>query len=200
MTSKPARFDWRAIHRELEGRLAHFGATIESDDEQVQALLRERTLQLAAPPKTARARTDVSRAIVLCLGAERYALAVECAQEVATLTRAALLPEAGAATLGIVSWRGEFVTVINLAALLGLALSADNAPRLIVVLRGEEPRLALAVSGVEHIAELVLSDLQPVDQLRSQRPEFLKGATGGSLVVINEARLLAALREEVQAA
>jgi purine-binding chemotaxis protein CheW len=200
MTGKSARFDWKEIHKELESRLSHLGATIESDSARVQALLRERTAQLAAVPRHAGARDELRRAIVLCLGTERYALAAECAQEVTRLSRAAIVPGAGPAVVGIVNWRGEFVTVFDLALLLGLTPAEDRAARRVVVLRGEEPRLALAVDGVEHIAELNLAELQPADQLRSQHAEFFKGATTDALVVLDEVRLLASLREDLQAA
>lgn len=199
MTGRTSRFDWTAIHSELESRLSHLGATIESDNARVEALLRERAAQLAAVPGDANARKALRRGVVLCLGSERYALAVECAQEVITPSRTAVIPGAGAAMLGIINWRGEFVTVFDLAVLLGLTPAADADQRRIVVLRGEEPRLALAVDGVERIVEFDPAELQPADQLRSQRSDLFKGATD-ALVVLDEDRLLAGLREDLQAA
>jgi len=200
MSIKTARVDWKELHKELEGRLSLLGSTVENSDERVHTLLRERTAQLAAAPRVASQEKRIQRAIVLCLGAERYALAVECAREVTRLSRPAIVPEAGASMLGIINWRGEFVTVFDLALLLGVPPADDPAARRVVVLRGEEPRLALAVDGVEHVTEINLAELQPAEQLRTQRTEFFKGATADGLVVLDETTLLASLQQDLQAA
>ena len=199
----PDRFDWSAIHRDLEARLTRLGTTIEDDDERARALLRKRTAELAAAPRSARPRSQVARAVVLLAESERYALALECAHEVTRLTRAAVLPGAGAAIIGIVNWRGEFVTAFDLTMLLGLTPAADRAAdresRCLVVLRGE-PLLALAADGVAHIAEIDISGLQPAEQTGAKHAELFKGSTADGLVVLDETRLLASLREELKAA
>lgn len=201
MTGKSTRFDWKEIHKELEARLSRLGSTLENDGERVQALLRERTAQLAMVPRDAGAGAALTRAIVLRVGTERYGLAVECAQEVTRLSRSALLPDTGPEILGIINWRGEFVTVFDLALLLGAAAAVDDdGARRVVVLRGEEPRLALAVDGVEHVLEVNVAELQPADQLRARRAELFAGATADGLVVLDETRLLASLLEDLQAA
>jgi len=200
VSNTSTRFDWADIHAALAARLKHLGSGIEANDARLQAMLRERAEHLAKAPHDVAAQDPEQRLLVLRIGTERYALALECAQEVTLMTHAAVLPGSGPEIHGIVSWRGEFVTVFDLAQILGVDSGADPASRRLVVLRGEEPRVGLVVDGVEHVAALRLSQLQPAEDLRTAHAEYFKGATADALIVLDEDRLLPGLRERLQAA
>ena len=198
MSGRIQSFDWAEIHRQLEHRLSHLGSTIENDAARLQALLHERTAQLAAAPRRLEKPDQLVRALVVRVADERYALPMTCAQEVTKMPDVAIVPETGPEVLGVINWRGEFVMTFDLALLLGLAPGAGE--RVAIILRGEEPRAALAIDGVEQMAELDLSQLQPKEPLRLQHPEYFRGATGDALAVIDEDSLLARLRRELEAA
>lgn len=200
MNTTRKQFDWRAIHAELERRLSHLETTIEDDADRVEMLLRERSTALAQGPRDRGAGQNLNRALVFRLGRERYALSLDRAQEVSSLSRTAVVPRAGAAILGIVAWRGEFVVVFDLKPMLGLSAEENRSDRRVIVLRGEEPRIALAVDAVEGIVDVEPLALQPPDQLRVGRAELFQGATADAVLVLAEDALLACMSEELQAA
>jgi chemotaxis signal transduction protein len=200
MSAARARFDWQAIHAELEARLARLGARLDDDGPKVAAILRGRSVQLAARLAPGTGAGGLPRVLLVRLGAERYALPLECAQEVTALSHAATLPGAGAAVVGVVNWRGEFVVVFDLALAIGLAPAEGRRLGHVIVLRGPEPRLAVAVDHVERILALDIGALQAPEQLRSRRAELFRGATADAVVVLDEGRLMTELRQELQAA
>ncbi|MEX0852801.1 MAG: chemotaxis protein CheW [Bauldia sp.] len=200
MMRQRKRFDWQAIHAALDRRLSGLGSTIEDDAEAVRDLLRKRSIALAATVRDPRAQNQLTRLLVFRLGEERYALALDCAREVTGLSWSAAIPGAGPGIVGIVNWRGEFAVVFDLAPILGLPASADRAQRRVIVLRGEEPPVGLAVDAVEEIIHIDLTALTAREQLRSKHVELFRGATADAVLVLAEDTLRARLAQELKAA
>lgn len=67
-------------------------------------------------------------------------------------------------------------------------------------MRGEEPKLALVVDGVDHVAEIDVSSLQQVDPVLSNQADIFRGITKDALVLIDDIKLTTRLREEARAA
>ena len=200
MSGRRKQFDWQAIHAELERRLARLETTIEDDPARVEALLRERSRALAAMQREPRGSRHLDRALVFRMGRERYALSLDHAQEVTALSRTAVVPNAGAAVVGIVGWRGEFVFVFDLMPMLDLPVGEGRNGRRIIVLRDEEPRIALAADAVEGIVDVEPSALKPPGQLHVRHGAFFRGITTDAVMVLEERHLVARLTEELQAA
>jgi len=200
MSDAQQRFDWAEIHRQIEAGPSKFDTIIGGDNERAGQLLRERTAQLAAIPDDPSAHADLLRAVVLLVGEERYALPIESMQEVTKLANVAVVPETAAAALGILNWRGELVMAFDLAALLGIEAERKGAGRLVAIMRGEEPKLAFAVDGVDHVTEIDVTNLQPPDPALSQHADIFRGMTSDALVLIDETKLMARLRQELRSA
>lgn len=195
------RFDWDAIHAELDRRLAHVGRTVEDDDTRVRALLKARSQALAAMARDRQDDANLARLLVLRLGSERYGLPLDCAREVVGLTRVATIPGAGPGLIGIVNWRGEFAVVFDLAPILGRSAGSGSGEHQVIVLDGGEQVFAVAVDAVEEVVRVDLEALQPAEQLRPKEAALFRGATAGDVVmVLAEAALHARLTEELQAA
>ena len=121
-------------------------------------------------PSTARGRP----LLVVRAGDLRCGIPVESLREVVLLGRVSRVPEAKAPFCGLMSLRGEVVTVLDLAALqatvsstaarrggetTGVTTGSFRPQRLesVVVLRGGRDPLGLQVDGVEEIRELPLA-------------------------------------------
>jgi chemotaxis signal transduction protein len=194
------RFDWQAIHAELDRRLAEVGRTIDDDRAQARELMLARSRALAATRDDKRAAKDLARVLTFRLGEERYGLLLDRAREVVGLSRYAPLPGSGPGILGIVNWRGEFAVVFDLAPLLGLAAASDTEARRVIVLRDQEPPLALAVDAVDEVVRVDLETLQAPSELRTRQPEMFRGATKDAVLVLSEDALRERLIGELQAA
>jgi len=195
MSDAAKQFDWRKIHKELEGRLALTGVTFEGNEARANALLRERGSQLAKVPSDRHGETSLPRMLVFRAAGERFGLALKCANEVTPMPRAALLQKSPSGLLGIIHWRGEFVSMFSAAAVFGLEGTASHPEGDVIVLRDGEPRAALLVDRCEQINGFDPAKLQAPDRLRTRQAGLFKGATSDAVFVVDDERLKARLQE-----
>jgi chemotaxis signal transduction protein len=90
--------------------------------------------------------------VLLRLGEERYALAVDDVLEVGTVSDPAPLPGAPPGVVGLQNLRGDVVPLLDLAALVG-AGPRERGEAMVVVEQGGR-RAALAVDAVLEVAPL----------------------------------------------
>jgi purine-binding chemotaxis protein CheW len=88
---------------------------------------------------------STGRLLLVQLGAERVALAIDAVREVLDAPTLAPVPLAPPALLGQLAWRGEFLPVLDLGALLGIARTATGAGVALVMAEG---RVATLVDDV----------------------------------------------------
>lgn len=98
------------------------------------------------------------RHVVFRTGFERYGLPLATVREVVPPATMSLVPRAPEAVRGIMNLRGRIVTVVDLAALLGLeraprGASASTAGKVVILDRGRRD-LGLLVGEVEGIDSL----------------------------------------------
>jgi len=122
---------------------------------------------------------------------EHYALPVDGVLEVAELGDVTPVPGAPPAVLGVRNLRGQLVTVVDLATLLGL--EADGPPERIVVTEEGDRRAGLAVDSILEVEAFA----QPTEAAES---DYLVGAAlvDGDLVgVVNLRAALDSVAAEV---
>ncbi|RVU21551.1 chemotaxis protein CheW [Methylobacterium oryzihabitans] len=112
--------------------------------ERVAALLDERTARLAR--RGAAAPAVPTRRVLLCrAGPELFGLPLEAVAEVSAARPCTPVPGAPPALVGLSGRNGVLVSVLDLAACLGLAAGTAEAGH-VVLLRREAPRIALRVA------------------------------------------------------
>ncbi|WP_298957966.1 chemotaxis protein CheW [uncultured Methylobacterium sp.] len=114
--------------------------------ERVGALLDERAARLAR--RGAAAPAAPTRRVLLCrAGPELFGLPLEAVAEVSAARSCTPVPGAPPALVGLSGRNGVLVSVLDLAACLGLAPAPDTAEAgHVVLLRREAPRIALRVA------------------------------------------------------
>jgi purine-binding chemotaxis protein CheW len=126
------------------------------------AVLRRRAAQLATIPKASDSG-DVVEVLVLRLGDERYAVETRHLSAFKWATGVTPVPCTPSFVVGIVSVRGEIVTLLDLGVMIGLApaYSANDSscPVLLVGLPGL--RCGLVVNEVVGVQTLDRGSLQP---------------------------------------
>jgi purine-binding chemotaxis protein CheW len=190
-------FDWRRIHADLDRRLSSFDSRYENDPARVQSLLRERAMRLAKPPATVGALAAQARLLVFRAAGERYGLALDGAHEICRIGHMAALPGCSAAVLGMIGWRGEFAIVFDMSRLLRLAQSESHAPFAIVLRGATEPHLALAATGLDGIVRETAQPFAPA-RFESARHDLFRGVTRDAVIMLDQARLLDTLKEELR--
>ena len=93
-----------------------------------------------------------TRALLIPVGPDLYAVPVEAVREVVTATRLCRLPTGPAALLGLFNLRGEIVPMFDTAALLGVGRLSDWP--FVVVLRTTHGPAGLGANGLPESALL----------------------------------------------
>jgi purine-binding chemotaxis protein CheW len=134
-----------------------------SAEERARLILDERTEHLASR-QAALATETVDEAQVLICGAgqERYGIPLQAVAEVLPFQGCMPVPDGSPALVGVFGRNGRLVSVIDLGAALGNAPTpTDSENQHLVLLRREQPRVALLVSrayGVSAVAPLAMSE------------------------------------------
>lgn len=183
------------LHDDASAATPEAGAVFDARE---LAMLRQRSIDLAAVPH-AREESDLTRVLVFRLGPERYGLPLAATREIGNLSRHAIVPGTGPGILGVVNWRGDFVVVLDLAAILGASNDGDAKPRIIVLDR-DKPPMAIKVDAVEDIVRVDLGRLQNARDMRLANAALTLGVTSDAVVVLSESALAAELETQIAAA
>jgi purine-binding chemotaxis protein CheW len=161
-------------------------------DPAAEAVLKRRAEHLAKLPGSTDSGDDVE--VLVCrLGSERYAVETRHLRAVQWASGITPVPCTPAFVVGIVSVRGEIVTLLDLASMIGLPSSAtsDPAETCPVLLLGLDGlRSGLVVEEVLGVERLDLNALQPSLSGR----EFARGVGPDNTVLLDLEALLASGR------
>jgi len=129
---------------------------IRSAEERIRQILDARTEGLAARKDAASAPAEaLSRALVCGSGRERFGIPVEEVAEVLPAQKCVPVPDASPALIGLFGRGGRLVSVIDLATALGLEPTADDEGQHFVLLRREQPQVALRVERAFAVSEIL---------------------------------------------
>jgi purine-binding chemotaxis protein CheW len=160
-------------------------------DPSSEALLKRRAELLAKQP-TAEESGDTAEVLICRLGSERYAIETASLRAVQWVSGIVPVPCTPSYVAGIVSVRGEIVTLLHLGTMLGLSPVAapTDGPVAALLLGLPELRAGLVVDEVLDVERLNLSTLQPSISGR----DYARGVAPGQIVVLDVAALFASGR------
>lgn len=173
--------DWAQIRARLE-RLQAESAGRQLDPGQAELLLRQRALALAPAP--AAARDAGEETVVFRVAESRYGIASRRVREVVQLAGWSSLPGARAPLLGVAGWRGELLTLLDIAAALGHP-STPAAAIWVLVLQQGDGLFGVPVAEVEGMQWL------HADQIRAAGADNdrVRGLTADGVAVLDDSWL-----------
>jgi purine-binding chemotaxis protein CheW len=157
---------------------------IEESDRVVLAA-RARTLAREAPAEDQRERISV---VPFMLGGSSYAIEILLVREVVDSGSIAPVPGAPPEFLGVTTYRGGMLGVIDLRVALGLASRPARARHLLILGDGDA-ELGLLADAVDGPADILVGELLP--STRSHR--LVRGVTRDSRLVLAGRDLLAGI-------
>ena len=140
------------------------------------------------------------RYLTFRLGAGRYGIPLLRIREIVQLPEVTPVPGTPDALLGVINLRGNAVTIIDLAAQLGLAATPIGKRTCAIVvdaeLDGQRASLGVVVDEVESVVGFGASDLRPVpafgNPVRLELLAALGVAAGGFVFLLDLPRVLRA--------
>lgn len=191
-TKTAAGIDWREIHNRLEGAKAALEQKAAPSADEVKKVLKARAKVLAAEPgKQTRAGEEIE-VVGFLLAYENYALESSFVREVWPLKQLSPLPGTPPFVAGIINVRGRIVSVINLKKFFDLPEKGLTDFNKVIIIRNDRLEFGLLTDAVTHVSRVSLAEIQPsLPTLAGIRREYLKGVTGGRLVVLDAAKILA---------
>lgn len=124
-----------------------------------------------------------------CAG--RYAMSLHELCEIRPLSRWCRLPGAAGAVPGVVYYRGELLTLLDLAPLVSGREATSTADWVLVVERGGE-RLGLMADEVMDVLELSAGAIQPLPLTLGESGEVFVGMSKDGVLIADAGKLMAA--------
>ena len=125
------------------------------------------------------------------LAGESYGIALSEVREVSLLKELTHVPCTPPFVAGIISLRGEIVTVIDIKQFFELPMSGITDLNRVIVVRAEEKQLGIladVIRGARSIPEEEMQSSLPT--LTGIRADYLRGVTGEQVIVLDAAKML----------
>lgn len=163
-------------------------------DTSARGVLQRRARQLARPivhdAQTIVAGEHDDSVLVVRLGDERVGIALDHTIEVHRALELTPIPGARPPVVGAIAWRGRVLTVLDIAHTSRGPVVLTGTTRILVLGRGN-PAFGIVADDVEDVQILKAEDINPVENAAPGRREFIRGITGGAVVVLDVAALIA---------
>lgn len=157
-----------------------------------RSVLKARAHDLAREPAPAADPRGLIEIVEFELAGERYGIELACVREVCVLQELTPVPCAPPFVLGIINLRGEIHTVIDLKKFFDLPDAGLTELNKVLILDSEEMRVGILADVIGGVRTLALDTLEPgLPTLTGLRASYLRGVTGGRLIVLDAARILA---------
>lgn len=161
------------------------------------AVLDERAARCAERRRPDGARTQRHTMLVMALGMERFGLSIEAVREVVPVHSLTRVWQAPDAVLSLMNVRGEIITVLDLARLLGLASVEAERPGMALVLRQGAALIAVAVTRVLDVRSMPTRDAMQSDDRGGADGCAVHGVTEDGIGLLRTESILEACRVPV---
>ena len=178
---------WEEVRTRLRADEESLRRTLSETPERIQAVFRQRALQLAKEHASKKTPVKGIPALIFRLGQERCAIALQHLAEVLPFQRCVPVPGAPPQFLGVINLRGELRPVIDLArVLLPVSSGVPSAdPGLVLVLRRPA---ALKVDQVEDLREIGSEELT-----HAVPGHYIQALASGTLGLLDVETMLSAV-------
>jgi len=161
------------------------------DREPVATLLEDRADALAKAVVLEEDLGPILEVVEFELADERYAIELSVVREVYPLDNLTPVPNTPPFVLGIINFRGQIVSILDLGILLDLSPDRPHEPAWVILLQNEQMEFGIRVDGILGVTEIPVRALQaPPQTLSGRRAEYLHGISGDRVVVLDGAKIL----------
>lgn len=186
--SESRSFQWDELHRHL-AKLEDSYSRVD-DAQRVAEIFARRAEQMAHSGEAVDEQSF--EVVAFDIEDEHYAIEMRYINEIMPPRQITRVPGVPSFVLGVVSRRGEILSVIDLGRYLGLGRGMRKIQNLILV-GTQNMTVALAASAVQGIATIPQSDFQGLPaQLSGEQARFTQGIFKGGIALLNVEEMLGA--------
>lgn len=193
MSARPRRADWSLddwaqVRSRLEQSQTAFERAIIGDPQRLDALYRQRALQLAARGKATAAATAGVRVLVVKCGAEQYGIDLKTVLQVLPCSKCTPIPGGSSALVGVVNIRGEILSILSLRRLLeGVGSDpSDISGGYLALIRCQRAEFGIQIDQVERIALVAMRPVASAGNERLRLPSrYISGVTPEGIIVLD---------------
>ena len=188
---KKATIDWHAVHQRLDAARAAVERMGTPNIEETRRTLKTRAQALAREPAKTQVAAEHLEVVEFLLAYERYAIESRYVREVYPLESLTPLPCTPAFVLGIVSVRGEIISVIDIKKFFDLPEKGLTDLNKVLVLQTQDMLFGVLADAILGVRYLPLTEIQPsLPTLTGIREKYLRGVTPERIVVLDAEKLL----------
>jgi purine-binding chemotaxis protein CheW len=200
MADAEHRVDWDLVRERLAAAGRRLERGYEPDGAEERRVLAARARALARESVVSVDVGDSIEVVEFRLGDERYAVETTFVREVYPVVGLTPVPCTPPFVLGVISVRGQILSVVDLKIFYGLPPGEVSARGQAVILRAAALELGVLADKVIGVRPLARTDLHP-PPTQDSWADYVLGVTGERLVVLAGDKLLAdarlIVREEV---
>ena len=198
-----AAIDWVNVHARMDAMQAASEQAWAPGLDETRRILHERSLALALEPDSAQSLDQSIEVVEFMLAHERYAVEFSYVREVYHLENLTPLPCTPAFVLGIVSLRGEIISVIDVRKFFDLPQTGLPDLNKVIVLESGNMVFGILADMILGVQRILLAEMQDsLPTLTGIREKYLRGITAHCTVVLDAGKLLAdediVLQEQVK--
>ncbi len=190
---------WQEIRQRLDANRAALEQGFEPNQEEKVRTLKTRAAALAKKEKKAREGETHLEVVEFMLAHERYALELTYIREVHPLKDFTPLPGTPPFVLGIINFRGEIISIIDLKKIFELPDQGLTDLNRVIILNSKEMEFGILADTILGVNTIAAGTIQPtLPTLTGVRAEYLKGITGDRVVILDGEKLLSDPKMVVQ--
>ncbi len=187
--------EWADLRLRMQQSAARLQETITISPAEQHHILATRAAKLAQPEQT-EDRGQCLELVEFCLADEFYAVECLYVQEVYPLKTLTPVPGVPAFVAGIVSIRGEIISVVDLKQFFDMPRKGLTDLTRVIILHSPDTQTAMTfgilAEEVTGTMSLPITEIHPpLPTLTGIRAEYLRGVANNRLIVLDAAKLLA---------
>lgn len=188
---KDSKLDWAAVRARLEAARAALERSLAPDADETQRILKERAERLSRAARPAAAAEDDIEIVEFVLAQERYGFETRLVRDVHPLDQLTPVPCTPPFVLGIVSLRGEILSVIDIKKFFDLPEKGLTDLNKVIVLEAGPMRCGVLGDAIVGVRRVARADIQAtLPTLTDRRADYLAGITPERTVILDAAKLL----------
>lgn len=186
-----AGIDWEVLRRQTAEAAAATERAGEPDVTEARRILRARAQALARVPAPVPGADEALPVVEFVLAWERYAVEASYVRELVPLRELTPVPCTPAYVMGLISVRGEILSVIDIKKFFELPERGLGDLNKVIVLEGGGMRFGILADAIVGVRAVPRKDVQTgLPTLTGIRADYLLGVTSERLVVLDARALL----------